>query len=867
MHSLSPSLFLSNIRSLLPKLDEISIFAATTRPHVLVFCETWLNSGISDLDVTLPSYHSPLRYDRRPPKRGGGVCVYIRNDVTVCDLSDKLVSECPSSIEGLWILLPSFRIVLCSLYVPPSLSSDTYKEICEFIITNADRMLSNFVDCRLIVLGDLNQLPTTILEQHLDMVQVVSSPTRGTSILDKVLISTSLREQYGSPIVGPNFGKADHLTVQLCPNAETSYSPSLKKVYDFRRCNVEAFVSALKAYPWHRFYLSENSLELKCQMFCDVIRDALSKIPFTFVPMTPTDKPWMTPLLKHLINCRFQAYRSGQFEKFNYFKFKVKREIVAAKKNWILKLKNSGQGVWKAAGNSRFIASSNSLRLFSLFSSPKEIANALNSTFASSFFPSSVPVNIPDFNGRSWQINITQESVEKLIMQLKPGKSAGIDNLTPRLLKAACGVLAGPITHLFCLSVEACKVPREWKNALVVPLPKKKNPGLSDFRPISLLPIVSKLLEKLVLTSVKQDLISLYGPNQFGFRPGSSTLHAQIYIHDFVTRELDEDPSCSVALVSFDLSKAFDRLSHSCLLQTLLNSDLPPDFVRWITSFLHDRRQRVLFHGSLSNGETNVTSGVPQGSILAPYLFAAHIGALVPYFSTSRMIKYADDIMILFRFKSSGEFNSRFQKESQNIEHWCDANGLSINKDKTKLLIFPKLRLPSLPDNLIACDSLKVLGVFFNSDLRWNKHTDHLVSSASRRFHVLRKLKHTPGVTKSDLVQIYNGFIRGVMEYNCPIFVGMNKKNASKLEKVRRRCHAIVCGASCACDAFQNLSSRRETIAINNFLKLSKSTHILHTLFPPTLPRSKRLFVYPRRTERRARSLIPFCTDLCNSRL
>lgn len=832
---------------------------------MLTFCETWLTSAISDQDVALPSYHSPLRHDRKPPKRGGGVCIYIRNDVAYRDLTDILIRDCPSPIESLWILLPYFKTVLCSLYVPPNLSSDAYKEIHEYIITNVDNILYHFVDYRLIVLGDLNQLPTTILEQHLDMVQVVSSPTRGTSVLDKILISTSLRNQYSSPIVGPNFGKADHQTVQLLPNIEDSYSPSLKKVYDFRRCNVEAFVSALKVYPWHLFYRNENSLEMKCQMFCDVIKDALSRIPFTFVPMSPTDKPWMTPFLKHLINCRFLAYRTGQYDKYNYYKMKVKREIDAAKTNWITKLKKSKQGVWKAAENSHSSASSGSLRLLSAFSSPKDLANALNSTIASTFLPSSGAENVPNFNSRSWEINISQEVVEKLIMKLKPGKSAGIDNLTPRLLKASCDILTGPITHLFCLSIEVCKVPRQWKNALVVPLPKKKNPSLSDFRPISLLPIVSKLLENLVLNSVKQDLIALYGPNQFGFRPGTSTLHAQIYIHDIVTRELDEDPSCNMALIAFDLSKAFDRLSHRCLLKTLINSDLPPDFVRWVKSFLNDRCQRVLFHGALSKDEAKVTSGVPQGSILAPYLFAAHIGALVPYSPLSHMVKYADDIMILLRFKSSDELNSGFHKESQNIKNWCDANGLSLNKDKTRLLIFPKRRISSLPDNLSVCDSLKVLGVFFESDLRWNKHTDHLVTSASRRFHILRKLKHTPCVSKSDLVQIYNSFIRGVLEYNCSIFIGLNKANASKLEKVRRRCHRIVCGINCSCDSFEDLSPRRERIAVKNFLQMSHSTHILHKLFPPTLPRSNHLYVYPRRTGRRANSMIPFCTTLYNS--
>ena len=473
--------------------------------------------------------------------------------------------------------------------------------------------------------------------------------------------------------------------------------------------------------------------------------------------------------------------------KYKYYKMKVKCEIDKAKATWVTKLKQSKQGIWKAAKSSHSHASSDTLRLLSTFSSPKNIANALNSTFASVFRPRSSPVELTKMHADNhvWNINVTPEVVEGLITKLKSGKSAGIDNLTPRLLKASCGLLTGPITHLFCLSIEVCEVPTQWKRALVVPLPKKKNPDLSDFRPISLLPIVSKLLEDLVLKSVKQDLIKIYGPNQFGFRPGSSTLHAQIYIQDFVTRELDTNPTCCVALLAFDLSKAFDRLSHGCLLHTLLNSDLPLNFIRWIKSFLEDRRQRVLFQSAHSDDEARVTSGVPQGSILAPYLFAAHIGALMPHSTQSHMLKYADDIMILFRFKSSDELSSRSQSEQKNIEHWCEANGLSLNKDKTRLLIFPKNRLISLPDNfnMNVCDALKVLATVFQSDLLWDKHVNLLTSSASRRLHILRHLKRTPCVSKTDLIPIYYSLILSVLEYTRPYLSGSIRRMHLNLKK------------------------------------------------------------------------------------
>ena len=826
-----------------------------------------MTSDVSDDDIALPSYHAPLRNDRKRPKRGGGVGVFIRNDIAYRELAE--IEYTPPQIECLWTLLLSFKIVLCSLYVPPNLSSDVLKTINDFIVATADRVLNRFVDCHLIVLGDLNQLPTTDLEHQLDMKQVVLSPTRGNSILDKVLISRTLCDQYNTPIIGPNFGKADHQTVLLVPHEEESYSPSTRKVYDYRRNNIEAFVSTLKNYPWQNFYLSQDCVEKKCEIFYEVIQDALLMIPHTIVQMSPNDKPWMTPILKHLINCRFQAYRAGQFDKYNHYKKKIKRGINDAKASWVTRLKQAKQGIWKAARNTHSRTSNDLVFLLSKYSSPKDVANALNTTFVSVFTPDSLPEDTSFESSRSWTIDITVKAVEELLLRLKPGKSAGIDNLTPRLLKASCSVLAGPITHLFCMSIEACKVPRQWKKALVIPLPKKKNPSLTDFRPISLLPIISKLLERLVLNSVKQDLLKLYGPNQFGFRPGSSTLHAHISMHDFITSQLEIDSTCGVALIAFDLSKAFDRLSHCCLLRTLQNSQLPTNFVRWIRSFLDQRSQRVMFHGSRSDEEAKVTSGVPQGSILAPYLFAAHVGALKPQLEQSLMIKYADDIVILFPFKSTDELADKYQKEFKHIDNWCAFNGLSLNTNKTNLLVFPKTSFASVPENLNlhTNTTLKVLGMFFQDTLKWDKHTEHIVKSASRRIHILRKLKQIPTVTKEDLVQIYHSFILGVLEYNCSVFVGINTKNSKKLEKVRRRCHNIICGFNCQCVLFPSLSSRREAIALRTFAKLTNPDNTLHRLFPPTLPRSKHLYVYPLRTERRAKSFVPFCTNLWNKQL
>ena len=134
----------------------------------------------------------------------------------------------------------------------------------------------------------------------------------------------------------------------------------------------------------------------------------------------------------------------------------------------------------------------------------------------------------------------------------------------------------------------------------------------------------------------------MYGRNQFEFRPNTSTLHAHISIQEFITVKLDDSHVKDVLIVSFDMSKAFDKLDHAALVRTLNNSNLPEDFVSWCKSYLIYRKQRVVLNFSTKGCTSSVTSGVPQGVVLAPFLFAAHIGTLVPQHPSVHMTKYAD---------------------------------------------------------------------------------------------------------------------------------------------------------------------------------------------------------------------------------
>lgn len=755
---------------------------------------------------------------------------------------------------------------MLSLYVPPSLTAQQLNEVIDYIIISTDEALSQTAECNLIIAGDLNTLPTIDLEQTLGVIQLVDSPTRGSSILDKILIDQDLAANFHTPNVGPNFGKADHLSVLLEPLTKIDMEPSrLVKVYDYRQSNINSFLKSLSLQRWQDLYLSQDAIDEKCAMFYSMVNNALNEIPFTYVEMSKNEKPWMSPKLKLLINLRYEAYRMKQFQKFAHLKEKIKQEIKKAKGIWLSNLKRQPQGIWKAVQNS-----SNFKRIKANIindGSPLSVtANRINEAFADAFSASSLTqFDDSKITGRQeWKPLCDQSVIGSLLTKLKDGKAAGNDNLTPRLLKAARDIIVSPLTHLCAISLSSCSVPECWKTAHVVPIPKKGCSTITDFRPISLLPIPSKILERIVLSSVQESLIKQYGSNQFGFRPGSSTLLAHITIHEYVTRQLDSPSTLGVALVTFDMRKAFDSLSHDSLLQSLAEGGLPSDFISWIKSFLHSRKQKVLLNGELSSSTVNVTSGVPQGSVLAPYLFACHMGSLTVDSPDSQIIKYADDVTFLCPYKHGNSMEAITESKMIHMKSWCSNHGLSLNEDKTKILLFKKPRINYSSLDPFICNScvssnLNILGVTFSSNLDWDAHVDRITKSASRRIHVLRRIKSFPSVSKKDLLRVYEGFILSTLEYNAPLFTGISKKNGEKLEKIRKRCHRIICGLNCSCDDFPALSDRRSTQALNTFASLQDPGNLIHSLLPKRLPRSQHFCLDSMRSERRIRSFIPFC--------
>ena len=308
--------------------------------------------------------------------------------------------------------------------------------------------------------------------------------------------------------------------------------------------------------------------------------------------------------------------------------------------------------------------------------------------------------------------------------------------------------------------------PSVWKKADVCPVPKCKPVCKDQLRPISLLPIVSKLFEKIILKTYSSSLICSYDKYQFAYRPESSTVCALLFVQERILKILDDSDVSAVRLVTFDMSRAFDCVPHHLLLSEISKLSLPDrsSFVNWVNSYLSDRQQKVRL-GNTKSSLVHVSSGVPQGSVLGPVLFSLYMSSYAPSDDKVYIAKYADDItLILPVYKNDIADISNFSNEVKHFVNWCAQYEMQINHAKTKVLNinFSKSILSMYP-GFENVREMKVLGLFFNDRLSWSTHFEYLIKKASQRMYVLRILK--PIFSHDNLVMVFYAITQSLFDY------------------------------------------------------------------------------------------------------
>ena len=542
----------------------------------------------------------------------------------------------------------------------------------------------------------------------------------------------------------------------------------------------------------------------------------------------------MTPILKSLIHKRWRAFREKKWPVFRHYKEKVKSEIKKAKRFWCEKESKTSRGLWNVVRSFRGSGKTDPWRrLIDEAGGLNEFLSALTNEFHKNFSSEDDDVELFPLSEQEWTFHVTPEVVFYHLSRLNCRKATGPDRIPPILLKLGAQFICRPLAALFNMSIKQQNFPASFKHAHICPIPKSSSPRVCDFRPISILSPFSKVFERIVLDHVKQHLLSCYGPHQHAYRPMGSTTTALIELCEYVTLALDCKHTSHVNIFCLDLSRAFDKLQHHRLLNYLSVCGFNHGFLCWLRSYLCSRTMSVKLMNSY--GPTVVIpSGVPQGSVLGPFLFAAFMGSVNFSGVNLKSIKYADDVTII-------ESVSRGQFSSVNLDNCIsifNAEGLVVNRSKCKQLRMCRLQLCDSQDcGFIFVDTLKILGLTFTDRYSWCTQISNVLKVASQRFYIIRCLKNC--LSTPELVQVYHTLITSLFLYASPVYGQLPSTLMAKLEKFQKRTHRLICGSGCECGAFPLLCSRFRDAAVQTLLRSeANQDHPLHGLVPERLPAS-----------------------------
>ena len=832
-----------NIRGLKSKINDLNeLLVKLKNPEIMILNETWLKES-DNKRIILPNY----KYEGIPRnnKKGGGVGFLITTDILYRIRNDLIPDDKTMSCEQCYIEIKNNteKVIIGTMYRPPSTN------ISEFINTfntQIDKINKKGYECIIGLDHNLDLLKQSVhsktqefLECILDhnLLPTITKPTRisktSATLIDNILISKKLQPNYESLIIVDDL--SDHL-------------PCLVKLKNFKPTGIKNFIlkrvinnkvvkkinEDLSKIDWN-IKMKDKSASDSFHAFHGELLTSLNKhAPEKLIRVKEkgVKNPWMSKGLKNSIIKSKKLYERALIDPAVWSKYKEFMAILRKCKrklklnyyqNKCNEFRKNGKKMWTLINkiNGRINDKTciiDYLKVNNIkYLSGKDISNQFGKYFSSVGKEFALKIGEPKIPLHNYleriPINpkcmffepVTVQEVSNIVQSLKPKHSSGYDDISNKLIKELHPVILKPFTEVINRSLQEGTFLDDMKRSDTIPLYKTKEKYYTtNYRPISLLLTLSKILEKVVYKRTIKflDKNELIYNSQYGFRAKHSCVDAVMELTTEILKSREN--TLHTISVFLDLSKAFDTLDPKILIKKLEKYGLRGVVLNWFESYLMNRQLRVKCEVAKETKTQysnlyDVEYGAPQGSCLGPLLFLLFTNDLYLNIEHCSAILFADDTTLYKSHRNIRYLKWCIEQDLKTISDWFKANKLTLNLEKTEYMFFgarPIKIKPTLEiDNvtLQPVESVKFLGLWLDQNLNWDTHVNKLIAKIKRNMHLLRTPRHL--FNKKTLKLIYHAHIQSHINYGLILWGSMTRQNnLLRLQSVQNKCVEIISG-------------------------------------------------------------------------